>query len=155
WLPGVAANHLDVSFMSGMMVALLAITWDAFRFALYCYFVATVQSRRPGSILVWPLVWVAREWLWADLFPWRIWLSQLGCLALCKFAEFIGGYGVSFLFMWGSAVVAHLLKLLWQPTTSWKPRWLWMHAIVCGLVLTASFGWGMWRINQIEADAAR
>src|SRR5262249_49621061 len=69
WLPGVAANHLEVSLLSGTIVALLAVTWDALRFGLFGFVVALLQSRGLRSTLAWPFVWVGLEWLWPHLFP--------------------------------------------------------------------------------------
>jgi len=155
WLPGVAANHLEVSFLSGTIVTMLAVTWDALRFGLFGFLVAVIRSRGARTLFAWPVVWVALEWLWPHLFPWRIGQSQLGCLPLCQIAEFTGAYGVSFLFMWGAAVAGTLMQSIFGFGGYANRLRLIAESIVCGLVLATNLGWGMWRIAQVEADAPK
>jgi len=76
---------------------LLATMWDAFRFAFFGFLVGLLRSHGRFSTFILPTVWVALEWLWPHLFPWRIGQSQLGWLPLCQIAEVTGTYGVSFL----------------------------------------------------------
>src|SRR5262245_56658624 len=154
WLPSVAAQHLQVGMVAGIMVALLAVTWDALRFGLFGYFVAALESRGVRSIFTWPVVWVSLEWLWPHLFPWRIGQSQLGWLPLCQIAEFTGAYGVSFVFMWGSSVTGALLQSAVRRTASVQQRALMTQAIPCMVVLLVIVGWGTWRMKQIDANAA-
>ena len=87
WLPGVAARHLDVSLPTALLVTALAIVWDAFRFAVFGFLIATLAPRGRAAALAWPALWVALEWLWPHLFPWRLAHMHLGCLPLCQVAE--------------------------------------------------------------------
>jgi apolipoprotein N-acyltransferase len=156
WMPGVAAGHLEVSLAAATIVTLLAVTWDAFRFGVFGYLVASIAPRGAWATLAWPTVWVALEWVWPHLFPWRIGQSQLGWLGFCQVAEVTGVFGVSFLFMWGAAVAAEWAKAFaasrqMGSAESTPSR---VAAVICALALGANVAWGMWRMRGVEADAA-
>ncbi|MEZ6062484.1 MAG: hypothetical protein R3C19_19235 [Planctomycetaceae bacterium] len=106
WFPEVASDNLHVSLLSGTSSAALAITWDAFRFGVFGYLVGWLRQRGVNSVLTLPAVWVALEWGWPHIFPWRMGHSQVGFLPVCQIAEFTGVYGVSFLMVWAAAVAA-------------------------------------------------
>ncbi len=154
WFPVVAASRLEVSLATGTLVTGLAVTWDAFRFATFGYLVAAIRPRATWGTLAWPVLWVALEWVWPHLFPWRIGQSQLGWLALCQVAEFTGVYGVSFLFMWGAAVAGQLLRSWFGRAAPVPRRALAWQGLACCAVLAASLAFGTFRMHQVEADGA-
>ncbi len=53
-----------------------------------------------------PLVWVAAEFLYPSLFPWRMANCQLALPALLQIGEITGPYGLSFAMVWSSAALA-------------------------------------------------
>ena len=161
WLPTVASDNLHVSLLSGLMTAALAITWDAFRFGVFGYLTTLLRQRGVETGFVWPIVWVALEWGWPHIFPWRLGHSQLGWLPACQVAEFTGVYGVSFLMVWVAAVVAPLSgnrcsvrcdsdPIAAQSTGSRFRR----TALTCAAAVFAIIVWGYWRIGDLEAQAA-
>src|SRR5262245_51206212 len=107
-----------------------------------------------GGPLSWPAVWVALEWIWPHVFPWRLGHTQIGWLALCQVAEITGTYGISFLLVWAAATVADLLRsAVGREEPSKAVRFSWM-AVACGASLVAVVGWGLWRAVQIERAAS-
>ena len=145
WLPSVAARHLDVSLFTAGLVTALAVVWDAFRFGVFGFLVAALAPRGRGAALSWPVLWVGLEWLWPQVFPWRMGHMQAGCLPLCQVAELTGAYGVSFLVMWGAAAIV----LVWR-----EGRAAWPDAAACGAALVVCLAWGAWRMGQLEAETA-
>jgi apolipoprotein N-acyltransferase len=154
WMPEVATRQLEVSLLTGVLVTLLALTWDAFHFGVYGYLVALLQPRGAWGTLVWPTLWIVLEWVWPHLFPWRMGQSQLGWLPCCQIAEVTGVYGISFLFVWGAAVAAELCcALLLRPTNAKRRSIVWL-AVGYGVLLMGNVGWGTWRMRQIESGIA-
>jgi apolipoprotein N-acyltransferase len=151
WLPAVAAYQLNVSLATGVMVALCAITWDAFRFGIFTWGIA---RWKPGVLGI-PAVWVALEWIWPHVFPWRLGHTQSGWLPLCQIAEATGDYGVSFLVVWGAACCASLLRAGAPSATVQDRRNAISHIVLFALALAGCLVWGGWRIATIERETAR
>jgi apolipoprotein N-acyltransferase len=145
WLPQVAARHLDVSLPTALLVTALAVVWDAFRFGVFGFLIAVIGPRGRGSALAWPALWVALEWPWPHLFPWRLGHFQLGCLSVCQIGELTGVCGVSFLVLWGAAAAA----LAWR-----EPRQAGPGAAAFLVVLAICLSWGWWRMRELDAANA-
>ncbi|APZ96241.1 apolipoprotein N-acyltransferase [Fuerstiella marisgermanici] len=159
WFPQVASSNLRISYFGGLTTATLGITWDAFRFGVFGWVAAKINSRVGTRIFVWPVVWVALEWGWPHIFPWRLGTSQLGWLPVCQIAEFTGVYGVSFLMIWVAAVVTVRLPQFPQAVPlpaerSNRRLSLTRSEVICGLIFTTVIAWGDWRIGNVEAMAA-
>jgi apolipoprotein N-acyltransferase len=156
WLPATAAENLHVSFFTGWLAALLVITWDAFRFGVFGYLAAVVRSHGAAAVLIWPTVWVALEWLWPHVFPWRLGHSQSAWTEVIQVAELAGVYAVSFLMVWVATTAATLLAA-WQARHGATPaplRPLLWQAGACATCLLAALIWGHWRIGNIESQMA-
>jgi apolipoprotein N-acyltransferase len=153
WLPGVVSDHFDLSLITGAGLALLAVGCEALRFGVFGWLAGKLSSRLPGKIWLWPTLWVALEWAWPQVFPWRLGQTQIGWLAVCQIAEATGVYGVSFLVMWGAAVAAHWLRARYgvspgEAKASARRLGIFM------LALMAVAFWGAWRMFDVDDAAA-
>ncbi len=156
WFPVTARDNLHVNLFTASMLALLVITWDAFRVGIFAYLAALIGPRGARATLIWPTTWIALEWLWPHIFPWRLGHSQSGWIEAIQIAELGGVYAISFVIVWASTVTA---IVLW----AWPPRHaaaavpmrpaLWQ-AAACAAVLFAVLAWGHWRVPQVEREAA-
>ena len=150
WYPRIASDGLNVSLFSGVMVGLLLVTWDAFRFGVFGYVVARMQPRGWWGCFVWPIVWVGLEFIWPHIFPWRLGHTQIGWLSLMQLAESTGVYGVSFLLLWGAAATAVFLRVRTSHAATSRRRAL-SHLLSCGAVVIVLSIWGQFRIRQLDA----
>lgn len=78
-----------------------------------CEFVAFALALRrtgPGPLaLAAPALWVALEFLYPNLFPWRMAHTQFHVPVLIQIGDLTGPYGLSFVMLWISAALALLL----------------------------------------------
>ena len=109
-----------------------------------------------------PVIWVACEYIRANLFtgfPWELFgYSQFRITPLIQFADILGVYGVSWLLVLGNCsilcLVLALRKSNWHksPLTRNKVLTAW----ACFILVLASFwGYGVRRLETIEAQAAK
>ncbi len=114
--------------------------YSACEFALFAYF---AKRLGPGPLgLAAPVVWVAVELVFPNLFPWRMGHSQLEWTAMLQIGDLTGPYGLSFVLVWFAAGLALLLvRRQWPPLAA---------ALIAALVV---FSYGQWRWQQIDAAA--
>lgn len=156
WLPFYVTENLQVSLATGCLSTLLAMTWDAFRFGLFGYVAAVIRPASATAALVWPTVWVALEWLWPHVFPWRLGHSQSAWIEAVQISELFGVYGVSFLMVGSATAAAMLLRtgLAWRAEGATPMRPVLWQAGVSALVVFCALAWGRRRIEQIEDGLA-
>jgi apolipoprotein N-acyltransferase len=101
-----------------------------------------VLSPGLASTLVFPIGWVAVEFLRSRLTPSATWYSiaytQYGHLALMQVAAFIGIWGISFVVAWGAST----LETAWSSGFDWsatRTPLLVYGAVLCVLVLAGHF----------------
>lgn len=101
-----------------------------------------------GPWQIFPAIfWVAIEFLFPLLFPWRLANSQSSFSWFIQTADLTGVYGASFLLMWFNAIVTGLLF-----KTKRGSQAQWIPATVCGACIVASVIYGWARLNQITAQ---
>jgi apolipoprotein N-acyltransferase len=156
WLPATAAEHLHVSLFTGCMLAMLVITWDAFRVGIFGYIAAVIRPGGVAAAMMWPTVWVALEWLWPHIFPWRLGHTQSHWIEAIQISELVGVYGISFLMVLATTTSARLLQswLASRRGAAVALRPALGQAGACAAVLLAALLWGHWRIAQVEAELA-
>jgi apolipoprotein N-acyltransferase len=77
----------------------------------FVLFALALQRTGPGPLgLAAPLLWVTLEFLFPNLFPWRMANCQLHAPILMQIGEVTGPFGLSFVMLWVSAGVAVLLR---------------------------------------------
>lgn len=93
-----------------------------------------------------PVVWVALELLYPNLFPWRVGHTQFHLPVLTQIGDLTGPYGLSFVMVWFSAAVTLCLR---SPR-----RWPALAAATAAAVATISYG--LFRMPAVQAaiDAA-
>ena len=96
----------------------------------------------PGPLgLAAPLVWVSLEFLFPQLFPWRLAHSQWHVPVLLQVGDLTGPFALSFAMLW---VAAGLVALVGRPRR-WGP-------LAAGLAMTAAIVvYGAVRLPQIDA----
>lgn len=152
WLPESVVLRLGTSFWGGTVVTAILILFESLHFGLCGFLVAWLRPRGGLGTLAWPVIWVALEFVWPQVFPWRIGQTQLGWLSLCQLAELTGVYSVSFLLIWTSAAMAVWLRERQNPqrtpsSAGWTP-------LVPIVVVAFASAWGSWRICDIERSVA-
>ena len=145
WLPATIERF---SSYAGWLSVLMFIGYCALvgvQFALFGYLSA--KLRHAGSLLIYPLMWVAVELLWPSIFPWQFGSTQFGRLTLIQITELTGVYGISFLLIWFGAL-AHLA--FERVRTGRSPAHFKAHIapFVLTVALVLCFGW--WRTNNVE-----
>lgn len=106
-----------------------------------------VSLRRVGSgalALAAPILWVTLEFLYPNLFPWRMAHTQFHVPELLQIGELTGPYGLSFTLVWfaAGAVELALAPRRWAPLVC---------AAISGCLIA---GYGIWRLPQIDAAIA-
>ena len=110
----------------------------------FVLFALAWQRTGPGPLaLAAPLLWVSLEFLFPNLFPWRMAHCQLRVPVLLQIGDLTGPYGLSFVMVWVSAALAELIA----------------HRRIAPLVAaaTAAMGivvYGAWRLPVVERAAA-
>ncbi|MEW6270802.1 MAG: apolipoprotein N-acyltransferase, partial [Thermodesulfobacteriota bacterium] len=87
-----------------------------------------------------PLLWTSVEFLFPNLFPWRLGHSQREVVVLLQSGDLAGPYLLSFVMAWFAAALARLPRL----------RPLVAPAVAIGLLLV----YGAWRIGQVTTALA-
>ena len=88
--------YLCLSLFAAMQFVLFAIGW---------------WQTGPGPLaLAAPVLWVALEFLYPNLFPWRMANCQFHMPLLLQVGDLTGPFGLSFVMVWVSAALAHLLS---------------------------------------------
>jgi apolipoprotein N-acyltransferase len=84
----------------------------------FVLFALALQHTGPGPLAVAaPLVWVTLEFLFPNLFPWRMANCQLHAPLLMQIGDVTGPFGLSFVMVWVSAAIARVLRRRddWRP----------------------------------------
>jgi apolipoprotein N-acyltransferase len=129
---GGFAYPLALFFYAGLSL------YSATQFIL---FAIALRRTGPGPLaLAAPLLWVALEFLFPNLFPWRMANSQFLAPTLIQIGDLAGPFALSFVMLWVAAAVADLVA---------RRR---AAALVAAAVATAAvFLYGSWRLPQVES----
>ncbi len=128
--------YLCLSVYSAVQFVLFAVAW---------------RRIGPGPLgLAAPLLWVALEFLYPNLFPWRMANCQFHAPVLMQIGEVTGPFGLSFVMLWISAGLAAVFD---------RPRRL-VPVVAAGGATLAVVAYGMVRLPAIDramqaAPAAR
>jgi apolipoprotein N-acyltransferase len=145
WIYHVIAKYSGLAGPLAVVVLLLLCAYLACYPACFAV-LATVCERRPG-IWLWglPAGWVALEWLRAYMitgFPWNnLGYSQTPWLFFIQVADITGVYGMSWLLVLANTCLARI----------WIERQLHWHLLVLAVLVGSVCGYGVTRLNQVEA----
>ncbi len=118
--------------------------YSALQFVLFAWGVRLLGA---GPLaLAAPLLWVSLEFLFPNLFPWRMANSQLPVPLLLQSGDLAGPYLLSFVMVWTSAALVQALAL---------PRRV-VPLAAAGAAVIALLAYGSWRMPAVQAaiDAA-
>ncbi|MEO8601937.1 MAG: apolipoprotein N-acyltransferase [bacterium] len=157
WIAGLATNIpafywlvYTIHVFGGFPYALALFFYGAlslFSAAEFALFAWGFHRLRFGPLgLAVPLLWVALEFLYPNLFPWHMANSQLEAPLLMQSGDLAGPYLLSFVMVWCSAGVVFALRT--------PRRWAPLGAALSAALLLV--GYGLWRMPQIQTaiDAA-
>lgn len=109
--------------------------------------VSGLRRTGPGPLaLAAPLLWVALEFLFPNLFPWRMAHSQYELPVLMQIGAWTGPYGLSFVMVWFSAAIAQLVY-----TKGRAGRLPLALAATCALAI---FAYGRSELRRMDAELA-
>jgi len=87
-----------------------------------------------------PLLWVALEFLFPNMFPWRMAHSQFHAPVLLQIGDITGPFGLSFVLLWVSAAIAECLT----------PRRRLAPLAAAAAAAAVVVGYGLWRLPVID-----
>lgn len=118
--------------------------FSAVQFVLFAAAFRTIGFGPLGVAV--PLVWVALEFLFPNLFAWRMGNSQLELPILMQVGDLTGPYGLSFVMVWVSAGIALAFA---------RPR-RWAPLVVAAAAAALVVAYGAWRMPVVQRaiDAA-
>ncbi len=117
--------------------------YSAAEFVLFALGVRLLGFGRLGLAV--PVLWVGLEFLYPNLFPWRMANSQFRAPLLIQIGDLTGPFGLSFVILWVNAGIALLLR---------RPRRLApLAAAATAVVVVLSYG--AERLASVEAAVAR
>jgi apolipoprotein N-acyltransferase len=149
WL--VRTIHVFGGFPAPLAIAfyLILTAYGACQFALFAAGLRWAGPRAP--LLLAPVLWTALEFLYPNLFPWRLGHSQRAVPTLMQIGEWTGPYGLSFVMVYAAAGLARLRAgpgVVFGPARLRAgPRLLMGPATALALLV----GYGLVRGPQIEA----
>ena len=113
----------------------------------FVLFAIAVRRSGFGPLAIFPaLHWVALEFLFPNLFPWRLANSQFHVLPLLQIGEVTGPFGLSFVMVWASAAV---VKSRLEGVRSGR-----MALAGASLAIAAVVAYGAWRIPRVDRAIA-
>jgi apolipoprotein N-acyltransferase len=155
WIPHTMINYGGVPAPVSYGILLLLVVYVGMYVGVFAAgWTWSVRAWPRGAVLIAPALWVALEWVRAQAlsgFPWAsLGYSQYLNRPLIQVAEFASVYGVSFALVLGNVVIA---QLLYGAT---HRRWerIGLPCALATLCLAAIWGYGEWRLLQIEKAEA-
>lgn len=138
WL--VYTIHVFGGFGYGLAIFFYACLslYAAMQFVL---FAVALQRSGPGPLaLAAPLLWVALEFLFPNLFPWRMANCQLHAPVLMQIGDITGPFGLSFVMVWVSAALA-----------AWLGGRRRLPLVAATVAAGALVAYGAWRLPTVDA----
>ena len=147
---GYLPIYQSVAFLI-IMATFLSIFWGCFGWF------ATIKIDTPNQLWLLPMIWTALEYIRTYLFtgfPWGFFgHSQYKQIWIIQIADLIGVYGISFLLVSINISIficfASFFKYRWKGKYI-KFRTVGISILVSGLMLTATFYYGQYRINMVN-----
>lgn len=157
WLAHTMNTYGSLPWMLSLAVLMLLAAYLAGYPAVFCLLLVRAGNRPIISALMVPVLWTALEYIRTLLFsgfPWELLgYTQFDRLHLIQISDIFGVYGLSFLVAMGNAAVFQLI--LGVGRKRWQGRLIpgataVLHGLVFCLALGAAWGYGAWRMEQID-----
>ncbi len=146
WSPASVAETTNLVGPWPIIAFMTLIIWESMIFGLFLVVLSLTVHRNPRLIWLAPAWWVTFEFIWPRIFTWAIAHTHSAVLPLFQIAEFTGTSGVSAVLVLAATAMAVLFSPI-QYQSHWP-----MTAGV-GLMVVLLYGWGVYRIDQIENEA--
>jgi apolipoprotein N-acyltransferase len=113
----------------------------------FVLFALALRRSGLGPAAVWPAVfWVTLEFLFPNLFPWRLANAERDVPMLLQIGDVTGPFGLSFVMVWTSGAIARVVR---HGIRHARPA---VGFAIAGIV--AIVGYGAWRIPAIDRAVA-
>ncbi len=145
WIVDTIATFSGFHWVVAVLLFAAFCLASAGQFALFGWLCARFRDGAP--LLVYPLMWVATEWLYPQLFPWKLAYSQSPWLSLIQVSEWTGACGISFVMVWTAALFCHSLR-----PGARQRRWIADAGCWAGSAAVI-LGFGYWRIANLAGRA--
>ena len=138
-------------FVFLLLTSTLGLFWSSWGTAVY----ALKKGTSVPLIMLLPAGWVAMEWCFTWVlsgFPWDpIGNSLINLLPMVQFADVFGVYGISFVVILGNVALFELMRFFKKERSAFPVPQI----AVFAALLVFLFGYGLWRIPNIEAKLAQ
>jgi len=144
WLPATIERFSSYAEWLSVLMFVGYCALVGVQFALFGYL--STKLRSPGSLLIYPVVWVALELVWPSIFPWQYGSTQFRRLTLIQVTEITGVYGISFLLIWFGALAQTAFESIraGRPPARFAAH---VAAFAATGALVLCFGW--WRTKSV------
>lgn len=144
WVYEVVVNHSAMPAVGGVVVTLFLAVQQGIREALWLGLCKRFSNGKWPTLLTYPTVYVACEFLYPTIFPSHLSNTQHNCLLSHQLMDIAGPAGLSWVIMAFTVGLFQLLML---------KRYNHQSAIALGLLL-ATLAYGQVRVTQIERQMA-
>ncbi len=158
WIAEVVDRFSTLPYWLAVVTLVVYCAFGGLQFAFFGMLTVICRPPRGTGVLHFPVIWVALEMIWFKLFPWSLAHTQVNWTGLVQIAEWTGVHGVSFLIMWGAALMVRAFDGIRRGGgvrrngTTHAPLPRQVAAYV--MVLAACLAFGYWRIARVEAYLA-
>ncbi|MGV3483886.1 MAG: apolipoprotein N-acyltransferase [Planctomycetaceae bacterium] len=148
WSPASIAETTNLVGPWPVISFLVLIVWESLIFGLFLYVIAA--ATRFDGRLIWlaPAWWVTFEYLWPRVFTWALAHTHTSVVPILQLAEFTGTSGVSAILVLAATAIAVLFAPRGQGHR-------WRGPAVSAVAILSVYGWGIYRVAQVESDADR
>jgi apolipoprotein N-acyltransferase len=150
WLIGTMVNfgYISVPF-SFVLFAIIGLG-NGIRLGLYTCWLRWVAAHTGPAwyrLLIPPCAFVMLDYLYPRVFPWALGITQWGATPLTQIADVTGVHGITFLLVTFSVMITSLIPHATAPA----PATRWRMSLACLFLISATVGYGFWRMPRIHA----
>jgi apolipoprotein N-acyltransferase len=154
WIPHTMINYGGIPTLASYGILLLLVVYVGLYVGVFTAGWTWSLRRWPrGTVWLVPALWVAMEWMRAQVlsgFPWAsLGYSQYLNRPLIQIAELTSVYGVSFVLVLANIVIAQLL----YSTVQRRGKGVWWPCVLAVLGVVMVWGYGGWQLHQTSKAA--
>jgi apolipoprotein N-acyltransferase len=138
WVPGTIARFSKFSPWVAWCLFGVGVAFVALRIAVVMA-LTTRLCRGRDKVILPAAAWVAIEYLWPSVFPWRLGHIALDWGVLPQVADLAGAYGVSFILVLAAVACSNVLRR----RTSFKAL------VLPAAIVVAACGYGAWTLAAL------
>ncbi len=152
WAPASIAETTNLPRGWPTAVYFILVTWESFLLAAFAGMISLAAKQGIYVLLLAPAWWISVEFLWPRVFTWGIAHTHSDVLPLMQVAELGGTSAVSAVVILAALSIA--MFVLGIADSLPDRRGALQVSLVSAAVVAVAFGWGRFRIEQVDALAA-